>query len=131
MKIKDACYIVAAMGTLACLLCLLTVVAFAEGAAFTNPQAVEQALDNSPQAARVVLEETLDQTTVDALEVKLVPPPTLEQQEADLETAKTLLLKTADDADKTAAVAAIDKKLAAIEAEKPKPEAEKPGDNGK
>jgi len=91
------------------------------GATFQNPQAIEQALDNSPQATRVALEETLTQEQADALEAKLVPAPTLEQQEADLKTALTLVLKTTADADKTAAIAAIDKKLAAIEAAKPKP----------
>ena len=96
------------------------------GAAFVNPQAVEQALDNSPQAARLAMEETLPQGQVDALESKLVPAPTLEQQEADLKTAKVLLLKTTADADKTAAIAAIDKKLAAIEVLKPEPEPIKP-----
>lgn len=94
------------------------------GAAFTNPQAVEQALDNSPQTARVALEETLTKEQIDTVEAKLVPPPTVEQQEADLKLAKTLLLKTADDEDKTVAVEAIDKKIAAIEAAKPKPEPE-------
>lgn len=89
------------------------------GATFTNPAAVEQACDNSPQAVRVAMETTLTQEQVDALEVKLVPPPTLEAQEADLKTAKALLLKTTADADKTAAIAAIDKKLVVIEAAKP------------
>ena len=94
------------------------------GAAFVNPQAVEQALDNSPQEARLAMEETLSQPYIDALEARLVPIPTPEQQEADLKTARTLLLKTGNDSDKTAAIAAIDKKLAVIEAEKPKPDVE-------
>ena len=92
------------------------------GAAFTNPQAVEQALDNSPQAARLVLEETLTQEQVDVVEIKLVPRPTIEQQEADLKTAKALLIRVSDDPTTDKAVEEVQKKLDAIEAQKPKPE---------
>lgn len=92
------------------------------GAAFTNPQAVEQSFDNSPSLARVAIEANCDQATVDKIEAQLVPPPTLEQQEADLKTAKALIEKTADDLSKDAAIIAIDAKLAAIDAAKPKPE---------
>jgi hypothetical protein len=100
----------------------------AVGAAFANPQAVEQALDNSPQAARVALEETLDQATVDALETKLVPKPTPEQQEADLKTAKALLIGVAEDPKTDKAVEEVQKKLDCIEAAKPKPEIVEPVD---
>ena len=95
------------------------------GAAFTNPEAVEQALDNSPQAARVAIEKNVTQEEADAIEEELIPTPTLDQQEADLKTARTLVLKTTDDEDKIVAIAAIDKMLAAIETEKP-PAVEEP-----
>lgn len=92
------------------------------GAAFTNPQAVEQAMDNSPGVVRAAIEANCDAATVAKIEAAVVPAQTLEQQEADLKTAKALLLKTTDDASKDVAVTAIDSKLAAIEAQKPKPE---------
>jgi hypothetical protein len=92
------------------------------GAVFTNPQAVEQALDNSPQAARVAIEANTTQQQANAIETTLVPPPTLEQQEADLKVALSLIQKTTADANKDTAIRAIQDKLDAIEAQKPKPE---------
>lgn len=89
------------------------------GAAFTNPEAIEHAFDNSPQAARIVLEQTLTQEQIDAVEATLLPPPTPEAKEADLKTALSLVTRIADDVSTDTAVLAIQAKLDAIEVEKP------------
>jgi outer membrane protein TolC len=90
------------------------------GAAFVNPQAVEQTMDNSPALVRAALEESLTQEQVDALESKLLPPPTAEQKESDLKQAKALLVRVSDDPKTDKAVKEVESKLKAIEDAKPK-----------
>lgn len=116
-------HVVTAIGVLILVLCAFSVAeVLSVGAAFSNPIAVEQACDNNPKAVRVALEQTLTQEQVDAVEARLVPAPTLEQQEADLKTALTLVKRVSEDTSKDPAVAAIQVKLDAIEAMKPEPE---------